>query len=214
MQQIKDGVKLPNRTDEARQLIDSLPIKASDKFCNARTPTGYCRMPAGFNTDHKGTGRCHLHGGRAGRSITHGLYSEKLKSTIKAEYDKMVTDPVLVDLYAEFAFAKTMMGNFIGSIQEKIESQQDIWVTQDRFGTDILSPEAKALTTLLETISRIFVRISDAETKSKNTLNIKQVYAIIKQIKNAMNETCGDCPIRSTLGEKLKNVKAPIMGGE
>ena len=203
---------MPNRTGAARQLIDSLPIKQSDTFCNARTPTGYCRLPAGFNTDHKGNGRCHLHGGRAGRSITHGLYSEKLKSTIKAEYDKMVSDPVLVDLYGEFAFAKTMMANFIGSIQEKLESGTDIWVTQDTFGTDMLPPEAKALMTLLETISRLFVRITDAETKSKNTLNMKQVYAIVKQIKNAMNDTCGDCPVRASLGDKLKNVRTPIMG--
>lgn len=25
---------------------------------------GYCQHPAGFGTDHLGTGRCHLHGGR------------------------------------------------------------------------------------------------------------------------------------------------------
>lgn len=206
---------MPNRTDEAKALIDSLPIKSADKLCNARTPTGYCRMPAGFNTDHLGSGRCHLHGGRAGRSITHGLYSEKLKSTLKVEYEKMVNDPVLVDLYGEFAFAKTMMANFIGSIQSKLESPNaDIWVAQDRFGQDVLSPEAKALMSLLETISRLFVRITDAETKSKNTLNIKQVYAIVKQIKNAMNDTCGDCPVRTSLGEKLKSVRTPMMGGE
>lgn len=203
---------MPNRTEQAKELINSLPIIAPSQLCNARTPSGYCKMPAGFRTDHLGNGRCYLHGGRAGRSITHGLYSEKLKSNLKAEYDKMVSDPTLVDLYGEFAFAKAMMGNFIESIQTKLEGNQDVWVTQDRFGTDILSPEAKALVTLLETISRIFVRITDAETKSKNTLNIKQVYAIVKQIKNAMNDTCGDCPVRISLADKLKTVRTPTLG--
>ena len=46
----------------------------------------------------------------------------------------------------------------------------------------------------------------------KNTLNIKQVHAIVKQIKNAMNDTCGDCTVRASLGEKLKNIRTPIMG--
>jgi len=203
---------MPNRTPEAKQLIDSLPVKTSDKLCNARTPTGYCRMPAGFNTDHLHEGRCYLHGGRAGRSITHGLYSEKLKSTLKVEYDKMVNDPALVDIYAELAVAKTMMGKFIETLAERIESSENIFVAEDRFGTPIVSPEAKVLVSLLETLSRLFVRITDAETKSSNTLNIKQVYAIVKQIKNAMNDSCGDCPIRLSVGEKLKDIRTPILG--
>lgn len=203
---------MPNRTPEAKKLIDSLPIKASGKQCQARTPTGYCRMPAGFNTDHLGEGRCYLHGGRAGRSITHGLYSEKLKSTIQNEYNRMVNDPSLVDLYGEFAFAKTMMGKFIEMIQERIDSNENIFVGEDRFGTAVVSPEAKTLLSLLETISRLFVRITDAETKSSNTLNIKQVYAIVKQIKNVMNDSCGDCPIRLSVGDKLKDIRTPILG--
>lgn len=205
-------MNMPTRTDEAKQLIDSLPIKASDNLCNARCPTGYCRMPAGFNTDHVKTGRCYLHGGRAGRSITHGLYSEKFQSTIKIEYDKMVNDPALVDLYGELAVVKTMMSQFLETIQERLTNKESIFTTEDRFGTSIVSPEAKVLVSLLETLSRMFVRITDAETKSSNTLNIKQVYGIIKQIKNAMNDSCGDCPIRLAVGDKLKDVRTPILG--
>jgi len=202
---------MPNRSPEARKKIDSLPIKASDVACNARTPKGYCKMPAGMRTDHLGTGRCYLHGGRAGKPITHGLYSKKLTSTVKDEYDKLVNDPALIDLYAEFSLSKTLLSNFIESINESIENHENIWVGSNRFGENVVSPEAKTLISLLESISKIFVRITDAETKSKNTLNMKQVYAIVTQIKNAMNDTCGECPIRFQLGDKLKNIKAPKM---
>ena len=204
---------MPNRTPQAKALIDSLPIKQPDALCNARGNAGYCKMPAGFRTDHLGKGRCYLHGGRAGRSITHGLYSKKLNSNIKTEYDKLVTDPQLVDLYAEFSFAKTMMSNFLEKIQERLDDPNvNIWTTRNRFDEEVQSPEAKNLMSMLETISRLFVRIVDAETKSKNTLNMKQVYAIVTQIKNAMNHCCGECPVRFSLSEKLKGIRTPIMG--
>ncbi len=202
---------MPNRTEKAAALIKSLPIKAADSICNARTPSGYCKMPAGFRTDHVGEGRCYLHGGRAGKPITHGMYSKKLGSTLKAEYDKMVTDPNLLDLHGELAFVKTMMGNFIDSIQSLLDGGVNIWVAHDRFDTPIMSPQAKALIKLLETITKLFRNISDVENSNKNNLNIKQVYNIIQQISFAMGESCGECPIRGVLANKLKNVKAPVM---
>lgn len=203
---------MPSRTPEAAALIASLPEKMPDKLCNARTPTGYCHMPAGFKTDHPGKDRCYLHGGRAGRPISHGLYSNKLNSDLLTEYKNLVNDPMLIDLYGEFAFAKTMMGNFIESIQAKLISfEGDIWTTANDKGVMIVSPEAKILISMLETISRLFVRIVDAESKSKNTLTMKQVYDIVMQIKNAMNDTCGECPIRIALSGKLTNVKVPKM---
>lgn len=203
---------MPNRSPSSRKLIDSLPIKPADKLCNARCSGGYCKMPAGFRTDHMGTGRCYLHGGRAGRPISHGMYSTKLKSTVKAEYDKFVTDPALIDLYAEFAFAKTMMSDFLTNIQKSLDDGTNIWIGENRFGESVMSPEAKTLMALLETISKLFVRITDSETKSKNVLNMKQVYAIVTQIKNALDNTCGECPIRKQIGKKLKGLKAPEMG--
>lgn len=205
---------MPNRTLQARTTIDSLEEIPAGETCNARTPKGYCKMPAGFRTDHIGSGRCYLHGGRAGRPISHGLYSGKLKSTVKDEYDKLVTDPALVDLYSEFAIAKTLMLDFIEKIQVRLDDGENIWVSPDRHGVVKMSPEAKTLMSMLETISKIFTRITDAETKSKNTLNMKQVHAIITQIKNALNDTCGECPVRGAVGYKLRNLKAPMMDEE
>lgn len=58
-----------------------------DKFCNARTRGGTpCRRPAGWGTDHAGTGRCKLHagcspGGPVGnkKAQTHALTSHEFK---------------------------------------------------------------------------------------------------------------------------------------
>ncbi len=57
----------------------------------------------------------------------------------------------------------------------------------------------------------LVIRIVDAENKSKNTLNIKQVYGIISQIKTALVDTCGACPIRIEVGKKLEGIKSPVL---
>jgi hypothetical protein len=203
---------MPSRTPEQRAAIDNLPVKQSDEKCNARLGKGtYCKLPAGFRTDHLGEGRCYLHGGRAGRPMVHGLYSKKMTSTVKEEYEKLVNDPALIDLHAEFAFTKTVMGNFMDSIKDKLESNQ-FWTQYNKDGIKEPSAEAKMLMNILETMSRLFVRITDAESKSENTLNMKQVYGILTQIKYAMEVTCGECPVRIPLAEKLKTIKAPTMG--
>jgi hypothetical protein len=198
---------MPTRTKEQRELIDSLPIKEPDAKCNARHGKGYCGMPSGFRTDHPGKGRCWLHGGSAGRPIVHGLYSEKLKSKLKDDYEKSITDPSLIDLYNELAFTKVMMSNFIERISERLEEGINIWVSYSEKGTPIVSPEAKVLIKMMDTISKLYSRIVDAENKSKNILNIKQVYYLLVQVKNVMNDTCGGCPVRKHVGAGMKEIK-------
>ena len=114
---------MPKRTSAERALIDSSIEKPADELCNARTSNferPYCKMKAGYNTDHLGKGRCYLHGGRAGAPIVTAIYSKKLNSTLKEEYDKLIVDPELVNLRSELAVMKAMFGNFLGQIKELI----------------------------------------------------------------------------------------------
>jgi len=199
---------MPTRTKKARKLIDSLPVKKPGKHCNARTPKGYCRNLSGFKTDHKGTGRCYLHGGRAGRDITHGLYSKKLTSTVKDEFNKLRNSTVLVNLENEFALTKALMGNLLSNIENKLSDIDGTnwWVQNTKQGMKI-SAEAEALMKLLDSMSKLFTKIVDAENKSQENLSVRQIYVIIQQIQINMNSTCGGCPARKTIGNKLKNVK-------
>ena len=64
---------------------ENLAKKDSDKKCNARkknTP-GYCSLIAGFRTDHKGTGRCWVHGGRGNMPRGTELYQKVLSPKIQ-----------------------------------------------------------------------------------------------------------------------------------
>ena len=198
---------MPTRTEEERQLIDSLPIKAPSKTCNARTPNGYCRLNAGYGTDHLGEGRCEYHGGRAGRSPTHGMYSKHLTSTVKEEYDKLVTSPTLVDLQGELALIKSLLNNFMANIEDKLNDDERNWWVQNTKAGKTVSAEANALLRLLEQISKIYEKIINAEQKMQDKLTVRDVYIILNQIKINMNETCGNCPVRNSITNKLQQAK-------
>ncbi len=206
---------MPNRSLDARQLIDSLEIIESDTHCNARTPTGYCKQLAGFRTEHLSAGRCFLHGGRAGRPIVAGLYSEKLTVKLREKYEELLNDPFLADLYSELGLLKLLFSDLLEKITDEMESDTDIWVGKNRFGEEVVSPRAKVLITLSESISKVVNTLVAAEEKAGKNLNIGQVQIIIQQIKVSMGETCGDCPVRKQIGRRLGEVKIePLSKGD
>lgn len=203
---------MPGRTPEERKMIDSMKkIKPTD-MCNARTPSGYCRMKAGFRTDHPGSGRCYLHGGRnKGAPVTHGLYSKKLKSTVRKEYNKLATDPALVDLYGELALTKSLLSKFIEKITDSFDDDFN-WMIQEGKNSKEISAEAQAFLKIIDQLRKIYKDISSVETAQKNNLTPKQIFITINQIKIVMNETCGSCPVRRSIGHKLDDVKmSPII---
>jgi len=200
---------MPTRTKAEAKLIKSLPIKLSGELCNARTGRGYCKLPAGYDTEHLGKGRCKFHGGRAGRNITHGLYSRKLTSTIRQEFDKLIKNPVLIDLYGEFALMKTMLGNVLNNIQDRMnDDDSNWWIQRTKNGREI-SAEANTFLKVIDQITRMYDRIVNAEAKTQEHLSTRDVYIIINQIKVTMNDICGDCPIRVNIGNRLEEVRMP-----
>jgi hypothetical protein len=210
---------MPTRTIEEREFIDSLPSRAAGKYCNARTPnsdTGYCRKLAGTGTDHLGKGRCKFHGGSSkGRPIIHGMYSDNLPSTIRKEFDKLVKSPQLIDLSSELALTKALLSHYLKLIEDNLGDKDENWMVQEgKHGSDI-SGEAKALMKILEQMGKIYSRIVTVESKLSKQLTIRDVYLIINQIKVNMNNTCGFCPVRKNITDKIDKAKiAEIVSTE
>lgn len=203
---------MPARTPEEREFLDSLPKKKPGKKCNARTPnspTGYCRLNPGQGTDHLGKGRCKYHGGSAGRKIIHGLYSKKLPSTIRNEFEKLAKSPELVDLSSELALTKSLLLNFLESMEDKLtDADSNWWIQESKTGYQSISAEASVMIKMLESMGKIFTRMSSVETKLANQLTIRDVYIIINQVKISMNETCQSCPVRKQIMSKIDKVKS------
>lgn len=202
---------MPERTDDERKFIDSHSMLPATDKCNARITrgTGYCGQPAGSGTHHIGTGRCKFHGGSSkGAPIITGHYSKKLRSSVREEYDAVVSDPNVVELTSELAMAKIMFGKFVESIRDKIEDpQSNFWIDTNDKGNRGVSAEATVMIKLMTTLTGLFQKVSDAESKAQDHLDIKDVYNIVVQIRNIMDNTCSTCPVRAGIGEKLTKIK-------
>ena len=198
---------MPNRTKKARRLIDSLPIKTPDKYCNARTPTGYCKHTAGWKTTHKGVGRCTLHGGSAGRNPSMGIYSRNMQSTVKKEFEKLANHPMLVNLYSELALTKALLSNLLKKLEDKMDDPDFNWFVQRTKRGKVISAEASTLLRIMETMTKIYGRIVDADKRAQEQLSVKDIYIIIQQIKVSMDDICGSCPVRKSISQKISNTK-------
>lgn len=211
---------MPSRTEEEKDIMLALVKREPDKDCNARVikydgaghPYGdHCGQRAGWSTEHPGFGRCKLHGGAsAGAPIVHGMYSKQLNSTLAAEVERIANDPNFLNLYEELAIAKAAFGDFMKSLETKMQEDGDWWITDKVTNTSaekIISPEANLMLKMMETMGKTLERIVNAETKMQNTLTIRGIQMILAQIKTNIDDHCGHCPVRTNLKRGLNAIK-------
>ncbi|WP_407570720.1 hypothetical protein [Deinococcus altitudinis] len=72
---------------------------------------GTCKRPAGWGTDHPGTGRCKLHGG--GAQITHGRFSNITRPRIAQLLEQFKSDPNPLDLLPELALLRAVVLDYV-----------------------------------------------------------------------------------------------------
>lgn len=92
----------------------NLPPKPAGKKCHARNKahTKYCGNPAGARTDHKGEGRCWLHGG--GTPITSGRYSLIKRRAIRERLDALEKqDANPMDLEPDVALLRALIIDWV-----------------------------------------------------------------------------------------------------
>ena len=97
--------------------------------CGARTRAGTpCQLPAGWGTDHPGSGRCKLHGGASPgppkgnrNAVKHGLYEnvvrERLTPEEQALFDAVPTD---ADLTQELRILRFKLLRLLEPVVRKV----------------------------------------------------------------------------------------------
>lgn len=112
--------------DESHEDSADLPTVSDPtdggKYCGAHTRQDgsheFCRQGAGARTDHKGRGRCWLHGGR--KPITHGrrssvhLESPRLRELVEHFED----DPDPLNIFGELATCRALYVDFLNRYEE------------------------------------------------------------------------------------------------
>ena len=106
---------------------------------------GTCGQAAGWGTDHPGTGRCKLHGGRAGRPPLHGRYSLAHRASLAEKAQRFRTDPAPGDLSEELVLMRALLQDYL-----------------ERFGEHLAlrAEDIQFLAGMVEQVGRLVERIS------------------------------------------------------
>lgn len=111
--------------------------------CGGKTRSGgKCKRPAGWGTDHAGTGKCKLHGGSTLRGVEHpnfkhGGYTKYIPDSIREKAQAFEADANPTDLLSELAMLRAFLAEFLsryegsmlmnaGSIQIVLSLSNDI----------------------------------------------------------------------------------------
>lgn len=73
--------------------------------------TGYCARSAGYNTDHLGEGKCHLHGGAT--PIKHGRYSKVKRKDLREIVAELEQDPDPLDLTPDLHMMRALWRSLV-----------------------------------------------------------------------------------------------------
>lgn len=90
----------------------------------AKSTGEQCRNPAGFRTDHLGSGPCYLHGGCS--PVKHGLYSKHARGRT-GEILAEVTDAEAADPTEEIKLASAQLARALERLDEGDDEAQLEW---------------------------------------------------------------------------------------
>lgn len=164
------------------------PMSASGRLlCGARARTAGgrpCQRPAGWGTDHPGSGRCKFHGGAStGPKSGPGLYRRKLTPELQAIYDQFLTDPNLKRLDEEVALVKALI---VQAIEKKYQPDE--------------------ITELVERLSRVVKRKVEIEEGLKLHVHVDQINFVVNQVVQVIERHVSDPAIRAAIAGDLRGI--------
>lgn len=151
--------------------IDNVPQREPGEKCNARRSkkkggervfVGYCKNPAGKNTEHFGDGRCSNHGGCSPRGeesphFEHGLYSDYLSEEDREELEAIDARGNLANLQSTINFEFLRLRRAVRHMEEQSEEEESesFWDAYNRIireaaASGLGSEEIGALAELLD----------------------------------------------------------------
>ncbi len=192
--------------------------KQSKVYCGARTRAGTpCKRPAGWGTDHAGTGRCKLHGGKSTgpkpenmrgnkNAEKHGLFSKYIPKETQALLDAIESlDPLdilwenIKIQYVAIIRAQTIMevkskDDLVKEIKRMRESgtgpseiEFEIQFAWDRYER-FLTSQARAMTNLTNMIVKYEAQCNQGLATEEQMLRIEKLKTEIDTLKGISEE--------------------------
>lgn len=160
-------------------------------------PEMRCTHPAGYMTDHPGTGACKYHGGATKRpTISTGMHAVKTRKRLQEKIDTYLNKSrdELLDLTEHLAATRAIFDDFILAFPETNSEEYGLWF--NRFNSLI-----STIGTLVEKISRV---------ESRNTLTAAQVLYLRATMIDVLMKYLPDPDTRERVVKEL----AIRMGGD
>lgn len=154
---------------------------------------GICTRPAGWGTQHPGTGRCKLHGGNAGRPVTHGRYSLAHREKLAEKAAQFLGDPEPGNLAGELALMRALLQEYL-----------------ERYPTGV-NPTERTLINILgmvDQIGRLVERI--AKIESMTALTQAEVQLLQARFADIISRYIDDPQRRLQLIDELE--ADPVLG--
>lgn len=151
-----------------------------------------CGNPAGFKTDHVGTGKCHLpgHGGCSkGRPITTGKNAKVTSRQLADKMKRHLNDPNPLDLTGELALLRSLIDHFM----EKLEEAKADPSREDA-GTFLLL--VQGVQKVADTISKI---------QSRELLTAAEMTLVIVVLASVLREEVTDGKTLKSIFNKLRS---------
>lgn len=179
------------------------------KYCGAkkRQGEGYCRRPAGAGTDHKGQGRCKLHGGVVGKQLKHGRYSTVLNDDLRELVERMESDPTPLDVTPELALARGILHGWVDKYRDLMDALL-AWNEEEATRENprpARLPDLRDLYPLLDGISKAVKRIQDA--RAADAISRKDFLRVLTEMGNVVNQHVDDPEVRERIKHDWARMK-------
>jgi len=135
-----------------------------------------CGLPAGWGTDHVGTGACKLHGGSGGRPLENGIYSDVVREKDRAVLDAL-EDLSTAQKLDETLNLQVMKLRRAVELTANPDQQADFWATFSDLvdaagqGGELDGKQIRSLARMLETPGKSQRHLMDLIRKTAKTLH-------------------------------------------
>jgi len=173
----------------------SFPKKESDTKCNGKVhrQEKYCELPAGWGTDHPGTGRCKLHGGcSTGPKSGELRYSDAVPTDVVEQYEKFALEGD-VDIKS--------LDNEIALMRAKIIALERANETATPFAK---SSNDRMIVQMTDLVRRLVDTKQRVEEGRKSKITIEVVFKVIDVVIGIIDKYVPDREVKICIAREMR----------
>lgn len=164
-----------------------------------------CQKPAGWRTDHPGTGNCHFHGGST--PIKSGRYSSISRVTLREKIKQFEADPDPLNLAPEVALLRAFTVDLIERFDEIYGPDGALLAWHESFHTGESAPKPRqmpdfsAVTSVVDKVGAMVDRIQ--KHKAEGSVSLSTLNRYVEQLGTELVAAIQETKVDADTGTKL-----------